>query len=197
MLERLRAIALWFTEKDTWEAGAKDLVEDALVEVMDPERMPWERGAFLTHMTFVMRHVWHTKKRLLVSRTEVVDSEIAKDENTLSKEPRADDELHRRRKYGVWRELGQKLVAKIADKYPRAVQVFELAAKGIEEPAEQAEALSCPVEEIYEAMGVLKRYGRGLREEWEQEEERRMKEAHERAMKKRAEPRRADEDDEP
>jgi hypothetical protein len=42
---------------------------------------------------------------------------------------------------------------RFADKYPRAVQVFRLE-KGIDEPAEQAEALSCPVGEIYEAMAV-------------------------------------------
>jgi DNA-directed RNA polymerase specialized sigma24 family protein len=172
-------IALWSTRS---EADAEDLVSDALILVLDPEESPWvPPRTFLTHMTFVMRHLWDQRMRGARTWREVVDEYVTADKNTLSREPPADDELHRRRSLAVLRQLAAKVVAEIGAKHPIAKRCFELASQGIDEPEEQATLIGCPVEEIYDAIRKLRYHAQRIRSEWEAAEDLRMQHARERA----------------
>jgi DNA-directed RNA polymerase specialized sigma24 family protein len=180
---RLIAIAKWSTGSD---ADAEDLVSAALVEVLDPERQPWVAGktTFLVHMSFVMRHVWNEELRRARVKREVVDQDVTFDQRTVSREPAADDELHRRRSLQVLRELGERLLAEIGEKFPVAKKVYELGAAGTEEADEQAAIIGCTVEEVREARRTLKHHAERIRHEHELAEERRMRAMRERAAKR-------------
>jgi DNA-directed RNA polymerase specialized sigma24 family protein len=192
--EILQRIAKTFTSGN--EADAEDLIADSLARALDPEKNPWEkRHTFFTFMTFLMRHVWYERITLSRVQHEVVDSTIARDENTRSAEPRADAQAHRARTYALHKMLGDKLLAELASKNPLAVRLFQLGGQGIDEPAEQAAILEVPVEDVYRANEVLRYHGQRIREEWEQSEERRMKELRDKdAERRRTETRRDDDE---
>jgi DNA-directed RNA polymerase specialized sigma24 family protein len=171
-------IAQWSTRS---EADADDLVSDALILVLDPEESPWvPPRTFLTHMTYVMRHLWDQRMRGARMWREVVDEYITADNNTLSREPPADDELHRRRSLAVLRQLAAQVVAEIGAKHPIAKRYFELASQGIDEPEEQATRIGRPVEEIYDAIRTLRYHAQRIRSEWEASENLRMQHVRER-----------------
>ena len=179
----LVAIAKWSTGTD---ADAEDLVSNALLAVLDPEKAPWvsARRTFLTHMSYVMRHVWDEDMRRARVKQEHSDEDVTCDLKTVGKEPPADEELHRRRSLQVLRELGERLMAAIGDKYPIARKSYELGAAGIEDAEDQAGILGCSMEDIYHARDTLKRYAKQIREDYEQAEEHRMKELRERTRTK-------------
>jgi DNA-directed RNA polymerase specialized sigma24 family protein len=166
----LLKIAFWSTQT---VPDAKDLVQDAFLRLLDEDDLPWLKGTFLTHMSFALRDTWKEKMRRRAA-TERPDEGVTAGDKSVAPGALPDMELHRRRTFAVQRMLGERLLARIRDKYPTAVRVFELACQGIEEPAEQARILGCSPEDIYEAQRVLKRHGRAIKEEWELSEERRM-----------------------
>jgi len=170
---RLIAIALRITGSP---ASADDLVNDAIMLVLDPEGFPWKKWTFMTHMTFAMRHVWDEQRRRFSVKKEIPDENVTLGLKGLSREPPADDELDRRRWLATLRQLAQRVLAKLDGQHPRARQCFNLAVQGIEQPAEQASAIPRPVAEVYEAHRILRRYASPVRKEWEREEEQRMRE---------------------
>jgi DNA-directed RNA polymerase specialized sigma24 family protein len=174
-------IAKWST--DGSEADAEDLIAAAMVLVLDPGKNPWLTGTFLTHMSFVMRHVWYEEMRRARVKREIVDEDVTRDLATRSKEPAADEELHRRRSLAVLRTLGEQLIREIGDKFPVAKQVYELGAADIEDAAEQAAIIGCTVEEVHEARRTLKHHAKRIRDEYDLAEERRMKELRERSLR--------------
>jgi DNA-directed RNA polymerase specialized sigma24 family protein len=184
-IARLHRIAQWSTHSET---DADDLVQDALERVLDPDDCPWvsSKMSFLTHMSYVMRNTWKNRLRKAMA-SELPDAGVTADEKTVSHEPPADEELGDRRRLGVWRMLGERLLARIAAKHPIAVAVFNLGAQGIDDAQEQATMLQCTIEEIYEAQRTLKRNANAVREEWEVEEERRMRDLRDKAATKRTE----------
>jgi DNA-directed RNA polymerase specialized sigma24 family protein len=180
-------IALWSTRS---EADAEDLVSDALILVLDPEESPWvPPRTFLTHMTFVMRHLWDQRMRGARTWREVVDELLTSDNNTLSREPPADDELHRRRSLAVLRQLAAQLVAEIGPKHPIAKRYFELASQGIDQPEELATLIGSSVEEIHDASRTLRYHAQRIRNEWEAAENIRMKHVRERTADRKRESR--------
>jgi DNA-directed RNA polymerase specialized sigma24 family protein len=182
MRSSLVAIASWSTGS---YADAEDLVANAIVAVLDPEKAPWVslKSTFLTHMSYVMRHVWDEDMRRARVRYELLDEDVSRDKRTLSKEPPADEELHDRRSLHVMRELGAKLIAEIGDQFPVAKKSYELGAAGTEDAAEQASIIGCTIEEVREARRTLRHHARRIRNEYDQAEESRMKELRERAGK--------------
>jgi DNA-directed RNA polymerase specialized sigma24 family protein len=181
---RLIVIARWSTGSD---ADAEDLVSHALLAVLDPDKSPWVSltGTFLTHMAYVMRHVWDENMRRVRVKREVSDEDVTRDQTTVSREPPADQELHRRRSLHVLRELGEKLVAELGPRFPVATRCYELGASGIENADEQARIIGCSIGEIHEARRTLKHHARRIRDEHDRAEEHRMKEVRERARSKR------------
>ncbi len=180
---RLARIAEWSTKS---ESEAEDLVMNALVRVLDPDDAPWvpPRPTFLAHMAFVMRQVWDQQMRKASAQREILDAGVAADERTASPTPRADDELERLREIGLWQRLLEEVLAKIGDKYPLTRQICDLAARGIEDPAEQAQSIGCDVEKIYRALETLQYHGQITLEEWNLAEQHRMRERREAATKK-------------
>jgi DNA-directed RNA polymerase specialized sigma24 family protein len=177
---RLLKIAHWHTDSD---AVAEDLVEDALVRVLDPEDSPWDPTVrtFLTHMSFVIRRLWYREQRTLLAQREVLDANVTRHENAVSEEPYPDDEVDRRRSMAVLRELGDRALALIADD-PLARRVFELGAtQGLYEPQELAEAIPCTPEEAKAALQRLIYFARKVLGEWTMAEDHRMKALRERA----------------
>jgi DNA-directed RNA polymerase specialized sigma24 family protein len=179
-------IAKWSTGSD---ADAEDLVANATLAVLDPDKDPWVSSTrtFLVHMSYVMRHVWDEDMRRARVTREVIDEDVTHDKRTVSHEPPADEELHDRRSLQVLRELGAKLIAQIGDRFPTAKMCYELGAAGIEDAQEQAGVVGCSIEEVHEARRTLKRHATWIRDEYDQAEERRMKAIRETAAVKRGE----------
>lgn len=171
--ENLMKLAGWWTKS---EAEAEDLVADALGRVLDPDDMPWDpdRSGFFGYVGTVIRHVWGRHVRKARVQREVIDTGIAHDESVTHLEPMADDVLNEHRAVALRRFLAERVLDAIRDKHPRAVQVYELGARGIDEPSEQARMIGCPVEDVYVAMNTLRRFARAAYAEWEEQEERRM-----------------------
>jgi DNA-directed RNA polymerase specialized sigma24 family protein len=164
---------------------ADDLVQDALMQTLDSDGFPWKKWTFMTHMTFVMRHVWDQQRRAFSVKREIADEDVTRGKKGLSREPPADDELDRRRWLATLRQLGARVLLKADGKHPRVRQCFDLAVRGIEQPMDQASALACPISEVYEGHRVLKRYAQQVREEWEREEDQRMRDLREKVDRKR------------
>jgi hypothetical protein len=162
---------------------AQELVAEALAAASDPERYPWDpqRHGFLTHMTWVMRRLAYEHARSAYAEREVVDSEIAHEDALTDASPLADQALHAARQRGWLRELGARLVALLEKRDPIAAQSLRHGMAGIESHAEQAALIGCSAEDIAYAYDRLKYHGRQLREDWEREEDRRMRALRERA----------------
>jgi DNA-directed RNA polymerase specialized sigma24 family protein len=170
---RLHGFARWCTGVD---ANAKDLVEDALLRVLDPEDAPWPSDGtpFVVHMLGVMRQQWDRQMRKLQARLEIVDTGLARDERVPSDEPGPDAEVERRRGIAVWQSLLEQVLAEIGDKHPRARALCELGARGIDDLGDQARELGCDVEEVWLLRRTLRYHGRLAMEAWEDAERRRM-----------------------
>jgi DNA-directed RNA polymerase specialized sigma24 family protein len=180
--ERLHKIAMWSTKSET---DAKDLVQEAICRVLDPEDSPWpaSKRTFLTHMGFVMRYVWDRQRQKASAQREVLDDGLALDEGTPSHEARADDELERHRSLAVLRQLGERLLGQLGDD-TLAKDILEHGAKEGHEPAELQQALRRDIGEIYTALKKIKYHARKILEEWNATEERRMTKLRELATKK-------------
>jgi len=144
--ERLHRIALTRT---TSHAAADDLVEDALVRVLDPDDSPWDSGQypFVRHMRFVMRQTWDRQMRRASVQREVLDEGVKGEEGTL---------------------------AALEHEHPLVRPICELGAQGIASPSQQAQALGCPVQAVYDAFATLERHARKALTDWERDERRRM-----------------------
>jgi hypothetical protein len=119
---------------------------------------------------------------------EVVDSEHEAFERVVERSPAPDVALHAARRLGWLREMMGTLLARIERKDPLSAAIYRLACENRhDEPAEFAEALSVPVEEIYEAMRRLRYHGTQVRAQWEEKEATRMDELRERAERARKE----------
>ena len=181
---KLHKIAMWSTKS---EADAKDLVEDALMRVLDPEDRPWSptECTFLTHMGRVMRYVWDQQRQRASATRELLDEGLAHDDNTRSREPRTDDHLERHRSLAVFQRLGTQLRSDLSDD-PLAAEIFDIGAgDGPLEPDEVAKVLPYPPEEIKNAIKRIKYRARKLLDEWNASEERRMNALRERDTTKR------------
>jgi hypothetical protein len=182
-------------KKITDSAGdAEPLLEDAMMLVLDPDKYPWNyrEHPFLKHMGLVMRHVWDGWLRSARVRHELVTDDVLADKKTptmerfigaVSREPRADDELHRLRMLNLYRQLAEQLLGGL-DVTQRshfvARRVLELGCQGIVGIKEQARLVPCSRDEVRAAHELLRYHGRRIRAEWDEKEQSRMKELRER-----------------
>ncbi len=181
--KRLHAIARAITRSDV---DADDLVQNALMRVLDPEDAPWDREqvTFFTHMGRVMRQTWNEQMRRARVKREVPDGTLTQHERVSDSGPLADSEAARAETTSLQRRLMHDVLAEIGDKHPIARQVYELGEQGIEDPREQAAIIGCAPNDVHLAIKQLKYAARRALERWELAEERRMKElAEERRMK--------------
>jgi DNA-directed RNA polymerase specialized sigma24 family protein len=173
VMRRLLAFARRRTHS---EAGAEDLLADAVQRVIDPDDVPWVtgQGLFWHHMTNVIRQQWDRHLRKPMVQLEIIATDLAHDETARSREPDAEEELERLRTLALWRSIVARTVEEVGDKHPRVRQILDLTTQGIDEPAEQARALGCDVEEIYRALQILRYHAHRLLEARDQAEEQRM-----------------------
>jgi hypothetical protein len=194
------------------EGEAEPLLEDAMMLVLDPERYPWDhlKHPFLKHMGLVMRHVWNGYLRSARVRHEVVTDDVTAEASivrarggrgeddvektdeverfigAVSREPPADQELHRRRMFHLYRQLGEKLLASLDESQRNhhvARRVFELGAQGVEAIEEQARRIPATYAEVKAAHELLRYHGRRIGAEWDLKEQSRMKDLRERSRK--------------
>lgn len=180
--DKIKKYATWRT---SCAADADDLVADAMECVCDPDRKPWDdaKRTFFAHIRRVMDDLAIERARGGYARFEVVDSELAVDESTVDPAPRPDEALHDERKLAWMRRLGDLLLGRLGDRDPIATKVFRLACQGIEDPVEQAAAIPCRVDEVYEAQRRLKYRGGCIKAEDREAEATRVKAAREQAKK--------------
>jgi hypothetical protein len=183
MHERLFTYALWRTASD---AGAKDLLSDAIECVGDPSRKPWDpdKASFFRHMRLVMDTLAIEGARKGYGRFEVVDSRIAVDTTEADPSPVADQALDDHRDLARLKAMGDLLLADLGDSDPVATKVYRAACEGIEEPSEQAAHIGRRVEEVYEALRRLKHRSARIRKAYEAREAERMKDARQSAKKR-------------
>jgi hypothetical protein len=175
---KLHRLAWKITQSD---ADAENLVEDALMRVLDPEDRPWVPAecTFLTHMRRVMRYLWDQQMHSAVARREVLDEVLSHDDNTRSREPRADDQLERHRSLAVYRQLGKQLREEIADD-PLAVEIFDKGAGDVPlEPGALAKVLPNPPDEIRRAIKRIRYRAEKIIDEYNASEDLRMKALYE------------------
>jgi DNA-directed RNA polymerase specialized sigma24 family protein len=179
----LLKFAVWLTESDV---DADDLMSEARDCVCDPEEgRPWDpgRATFMTHMRIVMRDLARRERRSAQARREVLETTLAIDESTTGKEPGADEALTDARRLDWLRMMGGKLRARLS-RLPRALQVFDYACQGVEDSAELARLVGCPVGDVYQANRQIARQAAKVLAEERKSEAARMKELRERAKKK-------------
>jgi len=178
--------------KSVGDAGP--LLGDAIMLVLDPDKYPWnhQKHRFRKHMALVMRHVWNGWLRSARVRHEVVTDDVLADKKTptmerfigaVSKEPRADDELHRLRMLHLYRQFGEQLLAELDDNQRSHYvtrRVLELGVQGIEGIKELMRLVPCTRDEVRAAQELLRYHGRRIRAEWDEKEQSRMKELRER-----------------
>jgi DNA-directed RNA polymerase specialized sigma24 family protein len=181
-----------------WRTGdpddAKDLVAEALEVVLDPQRKPWvdPRISFGRHMRRVMDDMAIEKARTGRGRFEINERDLIAatgDPNAFpdlaARRPPPDEELHALRELAWLQGLGDILLSTLRGKDDVAVAVYEAACLGHEEPAEQAQYLGVPVEEVYEAHRRLRYHAARILEPWRKEEAQRMFDARQRARKEK------------
>jgi DNA-directed RNA polymerase specialized sigma24 family protein len=172
--ERLVKIAWWSTRDS---AAARDLVQDVLVRVLDPEDRPWdpEKGTFLTHVTHVLRQIWTDRLRRLTHHEMP---------SMASDDPPPDEALDEHRSLVVAELLVERLMVSLEKQRPLAARCLESMGQGVMAAREQAEQLACPVEDVYEASRFLKRQAQRLRDEWMASEEAHMRALREGAVRR-------------
>jgi DNA-directed RNA polymerase specialized sigma24 family protein len=170
--------AAWRTDS---QADAEDLLADAIERVCDPDRKPWDptKASLFRHIRLVTDDIATVRARSGRARFEVVDSKLAHDATTGEPAPLPDEALHEHRQLAWLRRLGRILLGQVEGKDPIAASVLRAAQDGIEEPAEQAAAIGCRVEEVYEALRRLKYRGARIKAGAEQADAQRMKETRE------------------
>jgi DNA-directed RNA polymerase specialized sigma24 family protein len=169
---RSRLVQIAVTITGSW-ADADDLVSDAINRVLDPDDSPWVKGAFMTHMAYVLKQTWQRQQRIGRHHREKPDEDATRDKKSTSREHPADEQLEGHRSLALRGHLGELLLADIDD--PLVRKCFELSLRGVE-PTEQAAILGCTVREIYDMRHLIRRRARRVLEEWENAEEKRMKE---------------------
>ncbi len=187
--ENLLRYAVWRT-KDVQDG--KDLLHEAIVWVLDPDRKPWVKPdvTFLRHMRSVMDDVAIANARRAHRRLEINETKLIAqtgDEEAFPDPwdgcPWSDEQLDDRRLTGLLRQLWARIEPHFRTTDPLCVRIYEAACKEHETPAEQAEYLGVPVEEVYEALRRLKYRAEVAMAEWRKEEAQRMFEARQRARK--------------
>jgi hypothetical protein len=184
---RLLRYATWRTKN---VEDARDLIADAMVRVCDPQDKPWDpaRGSFFRHMRLVMDSDAIEQHRRGFKKYETVDSDHEAFDRVVEPTPGPDMALQAKRRLDWLRGMMLTLIGRLQGKDPLGLSIYELACDNRhEEPAEFAEALAVPVEDVYEAMRRLRYHGAKVRDEWEEREQRRMAELRtqaERAKKK-------------
>lgn len=170
---RLHKMAFVRTESDV---AAEDLVEDALVRVLDPEDSPWQpsRGSFLLHMKWVMRQTWTAKQRRAYVKREIPDGGVIAEEGTPGAGALGDEALEGSRWLAVRVALLEQVVAALEPEHPIVRPICELGAQGVDVPSDQAQRLGCSVQAVYEAFATLKRHARKALNDWDRGERRRM-----------------------
>jgi hypothetical protein len=168
------------------EADAQDLVQDALVLAIDPERSPWDptKPSFYVHMTLLMRRI--AVQKHWEAAHIVFDSEIAHDEALSDPDPLADEALDRRRTIEWLRRLALELRAAISDN-EMAVRTLDWICQGVEGHSDLAARVGCEVEDIYRIFELLKYHGKKIRSADLKAEAERMAQARQTATKKKAE----------
>jgi len=168
--DRLERYARWRAPS---LADGEDLLADAVERICDPEKSPWDpaRGNLFGHLRRVVDDLAVDRARRGPSRFEVPKAQVIS-EDAIDPAPLADEAL-REREHGAWLvEVGRLLLAELREGDPVAARVYECALKGVEKPAEQAEALGLPVEQVYAAMRRIDRAAAHVRKKAEMERER-------------------------
>ena len=71
-------------------------------------------------------------------------------------EPAGDDALERKASIAMHSRVLDEVLAEIGEKHPRARQLVELWAQGIDKPADQAKHLGCSVRDVELTMKAIK-----------------------------------------
>ncbi len=169
---RLKRLAWQHTDND---ADAEDLVQLALTRVFDPEGSPWdpEGGrSFFLHVGSVINGLAVNEWRSARVRHEIIDSGVARDDETADGAPLADRALEEHQEREELRRRGTLLLERLGDQDPVATEVILASRDGCETPAEQAAHIGRDVEEVYDAYRRLKYLARQIRDEAAAEEER-------------------------
>jgi DNA-directed RNA polymerase specialized sigma24 family protein len=187
--ENLLRYAMWRTRDYD---KAKDLLADAMVLVLDPDRKPWDNPkiSFRRHMRGVMDDVGFDLSQKASERREINETDLIAETGDADAFPDpADDrpgpdEVLEERSTTQWlRGLWQRMVPLFRGTDEVCLRIYDAACKSQETPQEQADFLGVPVEEVYEALRRMKYRAAIVKAEWQEEEAERMLRARTRVAK--------------
>lgn len=187
--KNLLRYAIWRTGD---EDDAKDLLAEAVHWVLDPERKPWvkETITFRRHMRSVMNDLAIESGRTAQARHEINESKLVAqtgDDEAFPDpgdgRPGPDEALDEGRASEIMRRIWKRIEPHFREHDPICVRVYEASCKNCETPAEQAELLKVPVEEVYEALRRMRYRAEIAMAEWRREEARVMFDARQQARR--------------
>jgi DNA-directed RNA polymerase specialized sigma24 family protein len=167
-------------------ADAEDLVQTACARAADPAGLPFDPAkgkSFVLHVGSIINGLALNEIRSGRARHEVIDTNLARDENTVDGAPLPVEALDEAREHAVHLKLGEMLETELQAKDPFAASVYRRLRDVAESPSELAAAFGCRVEEVYDAKNRIKYHARRLLDQHEQAEERRLAELRSRAPK--------------
>ncbi len=170
---KLVRLAFWRTRS---LAESEDLVQAALVRAVDPNGQPWNREgstSFFAHVGSIMNGLAANARRSFRARREVVESNVARNEETVDSAPLADAVLAEHEDRAKLQRMGSELQAILEKTDPVAAGVYRAAAEGAESHAEQAARAGCEIEAVRHAYDRIKYQARQILDRAREAEKRR------------------------
>jgi len=173
---RLLSFALWLVRSPH---DAEDLLQSALARVVDPQGSPWDSNGgktFSRHVGAVMINLASNERHGGRARFEVVDSNIARDDDTIDGAPLADQALHEHREVARMRRMGDELLVELDKNDALAAGVFRAMCGGLEGASEIAANVGCKPDEVRYAYDRIKYHAQRVLDRHRVAEQRRMSE---------------------
>jgi DNA-directed RNA polymerase specialized sigma24 family protein len=161
---KLIKLAFWRTRS---LPESEDLVQAALARVFDPEGQPWDRTgptSFFAHVGSIVNGLALNARRSFHARREVVESSLARNDETVDGAPLADAALAEHEDRVRLQRRGRDLLALLEEDDPVAARVYRAGAEGAEGHAEQAKRAECEIEQVRYAYDRIKYHAQQILE---------------------------------
>jgi DNA-directed RNA polymerase specialized sigma24 family protein len=129
--KELRSLAHWLVRS---REDAKELLQTALMRVVDPRDAPWDPGGpkdFVHHVGSVMSNLAANDRRNWKAKHEVLDPNVADDDRTADGAPPADEAIAEGQDAARWAQMRATLLGELDRSDPEAAAVFRAIRDGI------------------------------------------------------------------
>jgi DNA-directed RNA polymerase specialized sigma24 family protein len=183
---KLFRIAMWRTRSP---AESEDLVQSALVRVLDPEASPWNPDgaiSFVAHVGSVINSLAANAARSFHSHRVVIDADRAGDEGAADGAPLADEAISEHEERARLARLGGELRALLEARDPEAARVYTAILEGIEGHAAIAAHAQCTPRAVRYAYDRIAYHAERIRDRDDEAERARAKDRRPKQAKRAA-----------